>query len=167
MCNEKISFIKCNIDNIHYVEEILNDVLDWLDSIKVEQWEREHIKWSHLSKSYVPEDFILCLVDGEVAGCMAVVDYDPYFWDGCVKGDALYIHKLAVKRQFSGLGLSTAMLNYVKDNCIKNNISLMRLDTHCQRDKLKLLYEEFGFKPICEKSFYDGEYDAILYEMKV
>ena len=49
-------------------------------------------------------------------GCMALIDYDPFFWTDVNKGESLFIHKLAVIKSARKSGVAHA----------KQNVSLCR-----------------------------------------
>jgi len=78
------------------------------------------------------------------------------------QGKSLYIHKLAVKRAFSGKGISKELINYAKKLSLKNGVDSLRLDCDLQRNKLTTLYESEGFMYVNTKKF-GNYYDMALY----
>lgn len=148
--------------DIPVIEEIMTDVVDFLERINQPQWERESVTWKGLSHYHSIEDFYIAYMDGIPAGCAAVADYDPEYWPGIEKGTSLFIHKLAVKRCAAGKGVSAALVNYAKSECIKRNIPALRLDTHALRPKLCSFYERLGFKFVGKRVLF-GEYHAAFY----
>lgn len=67
-----------------------------------------------LSRHYSAENFNIAYLDGEAVGCMALVDYDPVIWPDIMKGESLFIHKLAVKRSGAGKGVSKYLIKQIE-----------------------------------------------------
>lgn len=148
--------------DIPIIEEILTDVVDYLDSINQPQWGREEVTWQGLSKCFLIEDFYIAYMDDAPAGCVAIVDFDPVYWPDIERGSSLFIHKLAVKRCAAGKGVSAALLDYAKMECIRRKIPALRLDTHALRPKLCHFYERNGFTFV-EKKVLFGKYHTAFY----
>jgi len=152
--------------DIPVIENILRDAAEWLISIGKPLWSEEHIRWAGLSKDYAASDFQIALLDGKPAACMAVVDYDPFFWPDISKGESLFVHRLAVKRFAAGKGLSDMMLDHAKTMCMKRGIPMLRLDCMAPIEKLRALYERNGFVCVGEKQLFGKSPTAFyLYEV--
>lgn len=150
-------------NDIAIIEEILLDALTWMKENDLQnQWSEEGIKWSNLSKDYKITDFYIDYQNGVPAGCMAITDLDLKHWFDIPKGRSLYIHKLAVKRDFAGIGISKELINFAKDLSIKSGINSLRLDCNLQRKKLRMLYENEGFIYSGKKNS-SNNYDMALY----
>ena len=152
--------------DIPVIEDILADAARWLDSIGKPLWREEEVKWERLSRSFVPSDFLIALIDGQPAACMALVDHDPVLWPDVEKGQSLFIHKLAVKRSAAGKGLSDALISYAKKTCAERGIPVLRLDCHSLMPKLRAVYERSGFVCVAEKVLFD-KYHTAFYECEI
>ncbi len=161
-----IEIITASEKDIPVIENILSDASEWLISIGKPLWSKERITWARLSVEFAVSDFQIALLDGQPAGCMAVVDYDPFFWPDVPKGQSLYIHKFAVKRFAAGKGLSTALLNHAKEMCKQRGISELRLDCIATIQKLCNLYERNGFICVDQKCIF-GKFPTAFYMCKV
>src|SRR5580765_5474695 len=116
------------------VFEVLDDAARWLASIGHEAWpvgsflaadtreRRQVIDALEFGELY------LATVDGEPAATMSLFDRDERFWPGAPR-DALYVHKLAVRRRFAGFGLGGAVLGWVEDRARSRGKPYLRLDT--------------------------------------
>lgn len=140
-----IDVIRAMEHHVPIIEAILLDAVHWLDGIGKPLWRKEQVKWERLSKDFKPSDFCIALMYGVPVGCMALVDYDPFFWPEIEKGASLFIHKLAVKRVAAGKDVSTALIDYAKEKCIRRGISALRLDCNALIPKLRAVYERNGF----------------------
>jgi SAM-dependent methyltransferase/GNAT superfamily N-acetyltransferase len=137
-------------------------------------WKIEDVKWPALSKSFQIDDFYVAYKDGIPSGCMALIDYDPFFWPDVKKGESLFIHKLAVTKAARKSGVSEALLGFSKEQGAQRGIKVIRLDTDAQRPKTRAFYERNGFVFISKKemgSFHVAFYvhylhDAILVQNK-
>lgn len=152
--------------DIPTIEDILVDAVRWLDSIGQPLWREDDVVWGRLSKNFDVSDFRIALLDGKPAACMAVVDHDPILWPEIAKGESLFIHKLAVKRFAAGKGLSGSLISYAKTMCMDKGISMLRLECHSRRPKLRAVYERNGFSCVAEKIMFKI-YHTAFYECAV
>ena len=161
-----IEIITASERDIPVIEDILGDAAEWLIGIGKPLWSKEHVSWAGLSKEFSASDFQIALLDGQPAACMAVVDYDPFFWPDIPKGQSLFVHRLAVKRFAASKGLSSALLDHAKEMCRKRGISELRLDCIATIQKLRDLYDRNGFVCVGEKQLF-GKFPTAFYFYKV
>ena len=77
---------------------------------------------------------------------MYLHDEDRLFWPHVSPGEAFYIHRLAVAREFAGRGYAHAMLDWAVSEARSKGRPFLRLD--CEpRAKLLALYRERGLQP--------------------
>ena len=144
------------------VETILTEAVKWLDDEGIHQWEYEDVTWDAISELFSADDFFITYADGKPAACMALIDYDPVFWEDVEKGESLYIHKLAVRREFAGMGIAKLCIDFAKSRARSVGASSVRLDCYKNRTKVRALYEREGFKFVREQVLF-GHYDASFY----
>ncbi|OPJ57911.1 GNAT family N-acetyltransferase [Clostridium oryzae] len=150
-------------NDIPTIEGILIDVVIWMKKNKLQnQWNEDNIKWNFLSKDYQINDFYIDYQNGVPAGCIAITDLDQKYWPKIPHGKSLYIHKLAVKREFAGKGISKELINFAKNLSLKNGINSLRLDCNLQRNKLRRLYENEDFI-YAGRNISENNYDMALY----
>ena len=154
-------------NDIHAISEILLDAVNWMKNNKLQnQWNEDNIKWNSLSKSYDINDFYIDYQNGKIAACMAITDLDKKYWSEIPQGKSLYIHKLAVKREFAGKGISKELISFAKYLSLKKGINSIRLDCNFQRHKLRMLYENEGFKFVGKKTL-ENKCDMALYVWQI
>ena len=161
-----IRIVTASEHDIPIIEDILLDAVRWLDSVSQPLWNAEQITWQRLARDFRPNDFLIAFLDGIPAACMALVDHDPLIWPEIEKGQALFLHKLAVKRFAAGKGLSAALIAHAKSMCMDREISALRLDCHTYRPKLRAVYERNGFVCVAEKILFE-KYHTAYYECEV
>jgi GNAT superfamily N-acetyltransferase len=101
-------------------------------------------------------------VEGEAAATLTLLWDDPPFW-GERPPDAVYLHKLAVRRAFAGRGLGAAIVEWVDEHAAAAGRSYVRLD--CQREDagIRSYYERLGFEHRGDKDD-DSRFAVALYE---
>lgn len=161
----KITIKQAQESDIPVIEDIMFDVVDFLDSIGQSLWRREWVAWQALSKDFEINNFYIAYINDNPVGCMALIDYDPAFWADIPTGASLFIHKLAVKRNGAKQGVSEALINFAKTKAIRLNINEVRLDTHQFRQKVRAIYEREGFVCVEEKCLH-GKYHTAFYVWK-
>lgn len=149
--------------DIPIIEEILFDAVNWLSKSGMQNtWNESNVKWSSLSKYYKINDFYIAYQNGLPAACMALTDYDPIFWPDIPEGESLYLHKVAVKREFAGKGFSGELIDFSKKMALGCCIDSIRLNCNQHRNKLRSVYENEGFVCVGEKTFFKN-HDTALY----
>src|ERR1700722_14896828 len=84
---------------------IMIEAADWLKATGQPLWRPEYLT---PDKVVTAPDIPLYLarIDGDPSGTFLLQPEDPAFWPDAKPGEALYLHKLAVRRQAAGSGLS-------------------------------------------------------------
>jgi N-acetylglutamate synthase-like GNAT family acetyltransferase len=148
--------------DIPVVESILLDTINWLKEIEQSLWSSESVTWEALSKKHKICDFYIAYLDGKPSGCMAIIDYDPFFWPDVKKGESLFVHKVAVIKAARKSGVSDALINYFKEQGTLRGVSAVRLDVHAKRSRVRAFYERHGFILVKIKEF-GGDRDTAFY----
>ena len=165
---DKITIKQAQEDDIPILESILLDTVNWLNEMDQPLWGVDDITWAVLSKKHQIGDFYISYLNGEPSGCMALIDYDPFFWPDIVKGDSLFIHKLAVKKFARKTGVADALIDFFKAQGMARGVKALRLDTHALRPKLRAFYESHGFVFVTVKTFNNTRhipfYEVSLFE---
>lgn len=154
-------------NDILTIEEILLDAVNWMKKNQLcNQWNENSIKWNSLSKDYKISDFYIKYRNEVPAACVALTDLDLKYWPEIPQGRSLYLHKLTVRREFAGKGISNELINFAKNLSLERGINSLRLDCNLQRDKLMKLYEKEGFKYVGKKNL-ENAYDMALYVWQI
>lgn len=120
---------------------LLKDAAGWLKENKIDQWgfladggEDEEIRQAINNK----ETFIVSR-DGEIAATFTLYQqqswWDQHTW-GKINDEAVYLHRLALKRSEIGSGLGKAVLQWILTYLRNEGKSMLRLD--CVEDNVKL-----------------------------
>ena len=131
--------------DIPAIESILLDTVSWLGEMGQPLWRANEVTWDALSKNHKIGDFHIAYANGNPAGCMALIDHDPFFWPDIKRGESLFIHKLAVKKAARKSGVADALMDFFKKQGTERGVKTIRLDTDALRPKLRAFYERHGF----------------------
>ncbi|MGI5269875.1 GNAT family N-acetyltransferase [Nonomuraea sp. CA-218870] len=141
------------------VLDLLADTAGWLHSRGVRQWPREGFGPDRI----VPliEQRVLFLLqdelraldpDGRGAPVATIAldrHADPEFWTAADDpGAALYVHKLAVARSWSGSGLGDALLDWAGATAYGSGLPWLRLDCAKRNEVLQRYYRRRGFRHV-------------------
>ena len=130
-------------EDVEVVGGLLDDATAWVGDLGYQQWPlpypREEIALAIArGEVYVGEE------DGDAVGTVTVLADDPVYW-GERTPDALYVHKLAVRRDRAGRGIGAALVEWVDAHALESGRVFLRLD--CLRDDagIRRYYERLGF----------------------
>lgn len=148
--------------NAIIASEIITEAAAWLIENNKPLWTINQLTPERLLQTYSEDSFYVGW-KGNIAVCaMVLLWHDPYFWPHIPLNESGFIHKLSVKREFSGMGYPQKMIKYAEEKCIKRDIKALRLDCAGDRPELCQFYENYGFIQIDRKKI--GEFDVALFE---
>lgn len=122
------------------VVAVLNDASAWLRSRGIQQWPRRFPP-EFVSPAVEAGQTWLIRVDGRTAGTVTIDDADPAWAD--LPAKALIVHRLAVRRGFSGLGQQ--ILTWAVSRARDLSYEFLRLDCVAHNPDLIRYYETRGF----------------------
>lgn len=138
-------------DELSVIVALLTEASGWLNSRGIDQWQypphRDRIS-AALARGEV---FLLIRVhDGEAIGTLQVDSFaDPEFWTPEDEPeDALYVHRMAVKREVAGERLGYWMLDWAGKRAAKAGKRWLRLDAWKDNSGLHRYYESAGFRRV-------------------
>lgn len=128
------------------IQDMLGEAARWVDALGVIMWDEGELAPERIVREVVAGQFFVAEVDGEPAGAVRFQLEDQLFWPDLTTDDSAFIHRLVVRRRYSGLGVSTALLAWAVSHARSMGKRYLRLDTDASRPKLRELYERFGFQ---------------------
>jgi len=78
-------------------------------------------------------------------GTMRLTHSDPAFWPEAAPGEALHLHRLAVRRGAAGGLVSSGLLRWAVGHAAARGARSLRLDGEASRLRLRHVYAPFGF----------------------
>jgi GNAT superfamily N-acetyltransferase len=160
-----ISVCQATLDDLSTVSEILSEAAGWLDRQNMSLWQPEHI-----SRSVVRQDidlglFYIAFCENIAAGVVKFQTEDLEYWPDIIQADSAFLHRLAVRRSFSGGTVSTQIFQWAIDRTKDLGKHFLRLDCVADRPRLRLVYDNFGFKHHSDRQV--GSYFVARYEYEI
>ena len=154
-------------DDLDLAAEILEDAAAWVASLGMPAWETgsflapEGRGRARLVDALRTGDLYVARIGHRGVATVSLFEEDERFWPGWPP-DALYVHKLAVRRRDAGLGVGEAILRWAAAQATGRGRRFLRLD--CPRDdpKIRAYYERAGF--VYRGDLTVGSFAAALYE---
>jgi GNAT superfamily N-acetyltransferase len=136
--------------DIPVVADMLDEATAYVRTKGSDQW-RVPFPHEELRERAARNELYVVDVDGEPAATFTLLLEDRFFW-GERPPDAVYLHKLAVRRAFAGRKLGERIVGWVVAEAAARGCDYVRLD--CQRDLpgIRAYYERLGFELRGEKT---------------
>ena len=145
-------------DEVDEVVAVLSEAVSWLRSRGIEQWPDPYpAEW--VAASIERGETYLVRLNGAVAGTITLRWDDPAFW-GAEPPVAGYVHGVAVRREFAGLG--SRLLEWADEQVRDAGRELLRLDCRSDNERLRRYYEERGF--VHRRDATVADFQTSLYE---
>jgi ribosomal protein S18 acetylase RimI-like enzyme len=129
-------------EELEQVVAVLSEAAGWLRSRGIEQWPHPYpAEW--VAASIERGETYLARLNGAVVGTITLRWDDPAFW-GEQPPVAGYVHGVAVRREFAGLG--SELLEWADEQVRVEGRDLLRLDCRSDNERLRRYYEERGFE---------------------
>lgn len=125
---------------------VVIDAARWLEESGMPMWEPDELDPDWIAPAVQLGEFAVALVDGEIAGTLKFQRTDTEFWPEYSAGDSAFVHRLAVRREFRGRGVATALLRWAGDRARALGLRFLRLDCDAARPRLRAFYERHGFR---------------------
>lgn len=152
-------------DESETVSAILQEAARWLENTGNAMWRNSELLPSRVADDVNADLFVIAMVNTEPAGVIKFQLEDTLFWPDVPQGDSAFVHRLAVRRRFAGKGVSTALLSWAVENARSLGKRYLRLDCEASREKLRAIYERFGFRHHSDRQV--GPYFVSRYEYDV
>jgi GNAT superfamily N-acetyltransferase len=124
---------------------VISEAAAWLASIGRPLWDPQSMIPEKFLEHNREDEFFAGYLDGKAVAAMILKFEDLDFWPELPSGISGFIHKLCVRRAFSGKGLSGEMIERAGTECLRRGITALRLDCDSERKALRRLYESNGF----------------------
>ncbi len=128
------------------VSSVLLEAAEWLRQRGEPLWSSAELTPKHVAAGVGHGHFVLAFVGGQVLGTACLTADDPRYWPEAVAGEAMYVHRLAVRRSGAGGLVSAALLCWCGFQVRALGCQYLRLDCDAGRPRLRRVYENFGFE---------------------
>jgi ribosomal protein S18 acetylase RimI-like enzyme len=142
------------MNSSHHIErtsaEDINFVYNLYDEAIQYQEKKGLAAWQGFDRSVITEDInhghhYKLLARDQIALVFSVRYSDEIIWRDLDKGDAIYLHRIAVNPAFKGQKLFAGVLGWATQHAKENKLKFVRMDTWAHNSSLINYYQSFGF----------------------
>jgi predicted N-acetyltransferase YhbS len=131
-------------EDAEMVAQLLDEATRWVGELGYEQWPlpfpRDQLAAAiDRGEVYVVED------EGDAVATVTLLWDDPMYW-GEQPSDAVYVHKLAVRRDRAGRGIGSAIVAWANAEAVEAGRDFLRLDCLGDNPGIRDYYEQLGFE---------------------
>jgi GNAT superfamily N-acetyltransferase len=141
------------------VAGLLTDGAAWMAAKGCPAWSAAVLTEAFIGPLIARAEVWVARSGGEVVGVCTLSRADPVFWPEAPAGLAAYLHKLAVRRDFAGGGVTRPLIGHCAGLARDWNCSALRLDCH---PVLRGLYERHGFRFVDTRRVDQGDGEIIV-----
>lgn len=133
-----------NRDDVELVATLIDNATEWVGRLGFEQWPLPFPR-NEVAEAVTRGEVYVAEVDGEAVATVTLLGEDPAYW-GERSPDALYVHKLAVRRDRAGRGIGAAVVDWAGGRATDLGRDFLRLDCLCDDSRIRTYYEGLGFE---------------------
>lgn len=130
--------------DVELVGALIDDATAWVGHLGFEQWPLPFPR-DELAAAIGRGEVYVAELGGEAVATVTVLTDDPVYW-GNRPPDALYVHKLAVRRDRAGRGVGAALVEWAARRATGLGRVFLRLDCLCGDPGIRRYYEGLGFE---------------------
>ena len=131
-------------EDVETVADLLDEATRWVGKRGFEQWPLPFPR-EELCAAVDRNEVYLVEVDGSAAATVTLLWDDQMYW-GARPPDALYVHKLAVRRKQAGRRIGRAVVEWAEAEARAAGRSFLRLDCLADNPGIRRYYEILGFE---------------------
>lgn len=110
-----------------------------------------YIGWNNYDISFIRKDIdqklLFKILDGENIICIFSICFnDHLIWRDMEKGDAVYLHRIILNREFAGSKVFEKVFNWAVRFAKEKGLKYIRMDTWADNSKIIDYYKSYGFQ---------------------
>lgn len=128
---------------------ILLEAASWAIGRGFEVWKPLELRAQDFVAAAKADQLVMGYSADRPAAAMLLQTLDPVYWPEVAPDTSLFLHKIAVRREFAGQGWLRRLIDFAVADAGNRGIEWLRLDT-LYRSRLQALYAAQGFVPVEE-----------------
>ena len=160
-----IQFRQAESGDVDVVSAVLTEAAAWLEARGMGLWRASELTPAEILEDVSQGLFFLAEHDSQTVGTIKFQLSDVLFWPDVPRDDAAFIHRVAVRREFAGGTVSSALLSWAAQRTGSLGRPFLRLDCDAARPRLRAVYERFGFRHHSDHQV--GPYLVARYQLDV
>jgi ribosomal protein S18 acetylase RimI-like enzyme len=130
--------------DLEAVLTMVEEAARWMVRRRIKGWTPDGISRERIATLIGDGEMYLVALAGQPAGTFALQWSDRDTW-GDIPEDAGYVHGLAIRREFAGMGLGREMLRRAEQMVSRSEREYLRLDCVADNEALNEYYRRAGF----------------------
>jgi GNAT superfamily N-acetyltransferase len=126
------------------VGALLDEATVWVGERGYEQWPLPYPREA-IGSAIDRGEVYVAELDGDVVATVTLLWEDPTYW-GERPADAVYVHKLAVRRACAGQRIGSAIVEWADRTAASAGRDFLRLDCMGDNPGIRAYYERLGFE---------------------
>jgi GNAT superfamily N-acetyltransferase len=144
----QLDIVPATAADVAEIAQVLQAAARWIETWRDRLWDPELLGEAFVAPIVEQGEFLVARAGDAIAGVAIVQPEDPLFWPDRPAREAGYLHKLAVRRDHAGQGVSRAQIEAAAARVAGWDRGWLRLDCH---PDLAAVYAGFGFAPVDER----------------
>ena len=147
------------------VSSVLAEAARWLEQRGTPMWRQDELTVERIASDIAAGHFYVAEDASNIVGTIKFQLQDTCFWSDTPADEAAFVHRLAVRRSYSGGQLSALLLHWAAEQATALGRQYLRLDCEASRPRLRAVYERFGFRhhSDCQVGpYYVSRYELVL-----
>lgn len=128
------------------VTALLQEAAGWLSEQQIKQWDRSLFTEQLVAEYFADRKVFVAYINDEPAGMFTMQDEDPAYWKERNDSSFGYLHRLTVRRRYSGAGIGEHLLRTAENLVEKLGKRGLRLDCTADNPKLNIVYQKQGYR---------------------
>lgn len=136
---------QAQLSDVPAIVAVLLETEQWLARDGKSLWSAAEIGQERVLRDVAAGLFHVARDGVKLAGVVKFELEDANFWPEIPEGSSAFVHKLAVRRAWAKMGVSTELLSHARILAERAGRAHLRLDCIADREGLRNLYEGYGF----------------------
>ncbi len=165
-----MNFRKSQKTDIEEIMKIIHQAQNYFKNNNIDQWQNGYPNFQVINTDIEHNESYVLVKDSEIIATTVISFSGEKTYDKIYDGNWLtdnnkyaVIHRIAVKDNYKGCGLSHKILEYAENICLENNIHSIRIDTHEENIPMQNLLKRNQYK-YCGIIYLDDGAKRIAFE---
>lgn len=134
---------------------VMKEVAEWGRNKGFNIWLDEWLTPEELiTEETKPQNFCIGKINNRTVCAFILQNSDVTYRGNRLSNEAVYLHKLCVKRKFAHREIAKSIVEAIRTECRNNGVKYIRLDTGLDEKVVRKIYLRIGFKLGTARIFY-------------
>lgn len=144
--NSNYEIVNTELSDIHFIYSLFEDSIAYIKT-------NNYVGWTTYDTIFIRQDIennlqFKIVQDSSILCVFSICFTDTLIWRDKEAGDAVYLHRIAVNREFKGQKQFGKILHWSKELAQKKGLKRIRMDTWAANSNIINYYKSFGFQHI-------------------